>query len=435
MSFKYAHLADLHLGSWREEKMRDLSTKAFLMALDKCVADQVDFILFTGDLFNTSLPALDTLKLVTKRLKELKDRGIALYTIAGSHDFSPSGKTMIDVLENAGLLKNVCKGSVNPETKELELRFTVDEKTGTKMTGILGRRGMLDRLYYENLHRDSLEGEEGYKIFLFHTTIGELLPKHLDLMDSQPLSFLPRGFNYYAGGHIHHPTKKEFPPDYPVVTYAGALFPSNFAEVERYGHGGYYLISVDFERGDSSSNSHGNSITGDSGIGSIKQNVAWVPLEVIKHRSYELNCNNKAPEIVTYEIMDAFENEKLDNTLVTLRLYGILSRGHVSDVNFKEIFDRLYNRGAYFVMKNTVKLESQTFEEIKSAISNPENLEEETIKEHLGQVKLFEIGLELDLTKSLLQALATSKREGETATDYQRRIESDMNRLLEIDFN
>src|SRR3989338_5263322 len=156
---KYAHLADLHLGSWRDPKMRDLSVQAFLMAMDNCIRDKVDFVLFAGDLFNTSLPALDTLKIVTKKLKELKDSDIPLYAIAGSHDFSPSGKTMIDVLENAGLLKNVCKGRVDPESKQLMLRFTVDQKTGAKMTGILGRKGQLDRSYYHNLHLESLETE------------------------------------------------------------------------------------------------------------------------------------------------------------------------------------------------------------------------------------------------------------------------------------
>ena len=142
---KYAHLADLHLGSWRDQKMRDISTKAFLTAIDQCIQQQVDFILFAGDLFNTSLPSLDTLKIVTKKIKELHDLDIPIYVIPGSHDFSPSGKTMIDVLEHAGLLKNVCKGQVHPETKQLELQFTIDKKTGAKITGILGRKGLLDK--------------------------------------------------------------------------------------------------------------------------------------------------------------------------------------------------------------------------------------------------------------------------------------------------
>ncbi|MCH8033497.1 MAG: metallophosphoesterase [Bacteroidetes bacterium] len=130
---KYAHLADLHLGSWRDQKMRDLSTKVFLTAIDNCVKERVDFILFAGDIFNTSLPSIDTLKIVTKKLKELHDNNIPLYVIAGSHDFSPSGKTMIDVLENAGLLQNVCKGTIHPDTKQLQLKFTTDAKTNAKI--------------------------------------------------------------------------------------------------------------------------------------------------------------------------------------------------------------------------------------------------------------------------------------------------------------
>ena len=65
---RYAHLADLHLGSWRDQKMRDLSTNAFLTAIDNCVNQDVDFVLFAGDLFNTSLPSLDTLKIVWNKI-------------------------------------------------------------------------------------------------------------------------------------------------------------------------------------------------------------------------------------------------------------------------------------------------------------------------------------------------------------------------------
>jgi len=374
---KYAHLADLHLGSWREQKMRDISTKAFLTAIDQCIEKKVDFILFAGDLFNTSLPSLETLKIVTKKLKELNDKDIPLYAIAGSHDFSPSGKTMLDVLENAGLLKNVCKGTINQETKQLQLQFTIDEKTGAKITGMLGRRGLLDKTYYQNLERELLEKEQGYKIFMFHTTLSELKPKHLEMMESSPASFLPKHFNYYAGGHIHHPTKIDL-PEYGTLTYPGALFPNSFSEIEKYENGGYYIIEAN------------NDV----------QEIEWIPLEIIKHYSFIMDCNHKSPEVISFEIINHFHNRDLNNHLITIKLNGTLEHGKVHDINFKEIIQQLYSQGAYFVMKNTAKLNTEEFEEIKISNSNPELIEEETIKEHLQQIKIFSKETELHLTKN-----------------------------------
>ncbi len=408
---KYAHLADLHLGSWRDEKMRELSTKSFLRAIDECISENVDFVIFAGDLFNTSLPSVDTLKIVTGKIKELSDKGIRLYVIAGSHDFSPSGKTMVEVLEKAGLVFNVCKGGVNPETGKLRLDFTVDEPTGVKLTGIIGRKGQLDQKYYQDLELENLEQERGYKIFVFHTTVSELLPRDMALIESQPMSVFPKNFAYYAGGHIHHPVIKEI-EGHGVASYTGAMFPNNFVEIEKYSMGGYNVVTV-FQG---------------------RQEVQWRPLKVVEHRMLKLDCNNKTPEVVTFEVMNHFNNQSLDNTLITLRLFGRLQSGRVSDINFKEIFAKLYEQGAYFVMKNTAKLHSEEFEEIKTSAVNPESIEEEVMQEHLQQVTLFDKDTELHLTKSLLQSLNTSKKEGETITDFQRRINSEIAKLLEIDF-
>lgn len=406
---KYAHLADLHLGSWRDEKMRELSTQAFLKAIEQCMVQQVDFILFSGDLFNTSLPSLDTLKTVTKTLKEVQEKNIPIYAIAGSHDFSPSGKTMLDVLENAGLLINVCKGYVNPDTQQLHLKFSQDQKTGAKIAGMLGKKGLLDKVYYQNLHLEDLENEPGYKIFLFHTTLSELKPKHLEQLESQPLSFLPKKFNYYAGGHIHHPTLVE-QEGYGALTYPGALFPNNFSELEQYGTGGYYVITVE------------------KGI----QKIDWAPLEMIKHQKLVMNCAHKTPDTITNEVIEHFQKLDLTNTLITIRLTGALDSGRTTDIDFKRIFEQLYAQRAYFVMKNTSGLEAEEFEEIKISSADSEQVEEQLIKEHLGQVKLFEVETEFNLTKALLSALNTTKREGENTADFQKRVGEEVERVLNV---
>ena len=83
------------------------------MIVDISLSENVDFILIAGDLFDIALPSIDILKSTAKILNKLKDFDIPIYIIPGSHDFSASGKTMLDVLENTGLVHNVMKFNNN----------------------------------------------------------------------------------------------------------------------------------------------------------------------------------------------------------------------------------------------------------------------------------------------------------------------------------
>src|SRR3989338_1653841 len=142
---KFAHLADCHLGGWRDEKLKRIGHESFRMAINECIRRSVDFAVLSGDLFNTSVPSIDSLKHAVKELKRLRDSSIPCYVITGSHDHSPSGKTMIEVLEEAGLVINVMK--VEGE----RLCLTTDSKTGVKLAGVYGRRLGLEREDYASL--------------------------------------------------------------------------------------------------------------------------------------------------------------------------------------------------------------------------------------------------------------------------------------------
>lgn len=402
---KFAHLADCHIGSWRDPKLRDISTKAFIKAVDTCIENNVDFILISGDLFHTSLPSIDRLKQTVIKLKELKDKNIPVYIIAGSHDFSPSGKTMLDVLENAGLLINVVKGEV--VGNKLKLNFTIDEKTGAKITGMLGKKGGLEKSYYEDLITEHLEKEEGYKIFLFHSLLTELKPKELEKADSQPLSFLPKNFNYYAGGHPHFVFKKQ-EKNYGTIAYPGPLFPNNFKELEELGNGGFYIIE--------------------------NENIEWHPIQIYNTCNIKIDCNHKTPEQINQEIMDEIKEKEFFDTIVTIRLEGTLESGKISDINFKEIFDKLYEKSAYFVMKNTYALATKEFEEIKIEASSVEDIEEKLINEHLGQIKLKDMDAkkEKELIKELMKALSAEREEDEKVADFEKRVRKDINKILSL---
>jgi len=403
---KFAHLADCHIGSWRDPKLKDASTNAFIKAVDKCIKEHVDFILIAGDLFNTSFPRLDNLKAVVGKFKQLKDLSIQVYIVPGSHDYSPSGKTILDVLEEAGLFVNVFKGSV--ENGKLKLNFTIDKKTGAKITGMLGKRGSLERAYYEKLMTENLESKEGFKIFLFHSGIDELKPKEMENIISQPLSLLPKGFDYYAGGHVHIVDDKQI-DGYGRIAYPGPLFPNSFAELEKLERGGFYI----FEDG----------------------NIRFEPIQIYNVHKINKNCSHMTPEQIKNEILDEIKNKEFNNTLVLIRLHGILESGKPSDIDFKEIFDALYSKSAYFAMKSSHAVVSKEFEEVKTDARNVEDIEEFLIKEHLGQIKLENLTLEKEsqLIKNLMKDLSTERQEGETVPDFEKRVREEVSRILEME--
>ncbi len=403
---KFAHMADCHIGSWRDPKLKDTSTLAFIKAVDKCIQEKVDFILIAGDLFNTSFPRLDNLKSVVSKFRQLKDMGISVYIVPGSHDYSASGKTILDVLEEAGLFFNVFKGTA--EDGKLKLKFMIDEKTGAKITGMLGKRGALEKAYYEKLLLDNLEEEKGFKIFIFHSGIDELKPKEMENIISQPLSLLPKGFDYYAGGHVHIVENKEI-EGYGKIVYPGPLFPNSFSELEKLGGGGFYI----YEDG----------------------NLRFETVQIYNVEKLELKCDNLAPEQIKEKITSHFKNKELNNTIVLIRLNGVLASGKPSDINFKEIFDFLYSKSAYFVMKSSHALISKEFEEIKTDAGNVDDIESFLIKEHLGQIKVENLTLEKEgeLVKSLMKALSAEKQEGETVTDFEKRVREEAGRVLEME--
>ncbi|MCF7871888.1 exonuclease SbcCD subunit D [Candidatus Woesearchaeota archaeon] len=417
---KFSHIADVHIGSWRDPKMKILAEESFIKAIDISIQEKVDFLLIAGDLFNTAIPGIDQIKLAIKKLQELKEKNIPVYYIAGSHDYSPSGKTMLDIIEEAKLGINVTKGKINEQGK-LQLQFTEDPKTGAKITGLIGRRGMLERKYYEALDTTNLEQENGFKIFMFHTSIDELKPKELQEMESNPISFLPKGFDYYAGGHVHivaeyneqNLTKKteaqntdnqNSKPRYQNVIYPGPTFPANFSELEKLNTGGFYIYDE----------------------GKLERKTLKIKETIIE----KVLIENENPEQATTKIKNSLKNQDVQNKIILLRIEGQLSTGTTDQIEMKEIIQELYQKGAYFVMKNTNKLKTQEFKEIKIEEHHQEQIENKLIKEHLNQTE-NDFQDEEKLTKTLIQVLSQEKNEAEKQSDYEKRIQKDIDQTLE----
>lgn len=398
---KFAHIADAHIGAWREPKMREVNTKSFIKAIEICLAERVDFILIAGDLFNTSMPTIDSLKMAVQQLKKVRERDIPIYIIPGSHDFSPSGKTILEVLEEAGLFVNVAKGEA--VEGKLRLKITTDPKTGVKLTGIVGKKGQLERIYYEDLDRESLEAEQGPKIFMFHSALQEIKPKEMAQMDAMSVSFLPKGFDYYAGGHVHVIDKANL-GTHDNIVYPGPIFPNNFGELEKLKHGNFVLY--------------------DNGT------VTNIPLEIHPTISITINAEGKTPSEVETELLAICKGKNLKDAIVTLRISGTLRQGKPSDLQLNDVIQHNYDLGAYFVMKNTNSFSSKDFEQITVAQHSVDDIEETLITEHSGKSGSFSAEKEKELIRSLMLAFAKEKDEGERVPDFEKRIKSDGERIL-----
>jgi hypothetical protein len=413
IKFRFAHLADCHIGGWREDELKKLSIKSFRKAINTIKDSEIEFLIIAGDLFNTSIPSIDALKEVALQMKLLKDKGIPIYIIAGSHDYSPSGKTMLDVLENAGLCKNVHKYKTNEKKLELT-KHQLKNGEIINLTGIPGLAGGLERIKYKELsNREEIENLQGFKIFLFHTLLTELKPekKEWEKISSESISLLPKNFNYYPGGHPHF-SKQKSTTGYQLIAYPGPLFPNNFKELEELKHGGFYIADVYKDN-------------------SIKLN--YMPVEIKKTLAININANEKSTEQVEIEIKNSLENQETKDKIITIRVAGTLKTGKSSDINFKKITEQVES---YIILKNTTKLKSKEFSEIKIETGSIEEVEEAIIKENIGQIEIPDIQLNENqeiITNQLITTLDKEKLEGEKNIDFENRIIKDMIKIFNLE--
>jgi DNA repair exonuclease SbcCD nuclease subunit len=406
---KFAHMADSHLGGWSDPILSEINSDCFERALEICIDERVDFILISGDLFDTSRPSIEVMEKAVSKIKEIRDAGIRVYVIEGSHDFSPTGKTMLKVLEKTGLFKRVSKGKETEDGK-LQLKFTYDEETGTKITGLIGRMGVQETNLYERLDRASLKDEEGFKIFMFHTALSELKPELFEYADSMPISLLPQGFDYYAGGHVHKNSEHQWKGYGPIV-FPGPIMPANFRELEKLSTGGLYIITVE--------------------TGEIR--TEWKDLDIYEVKNIQIDANDKTPRSVESEIEEYIDAE-LEDKIVLLRVEGTLKVGKPKDIDFRRLTTLMREKGAKTVKKSIGKLTSAEYREIKVTATSREDLEDKLIQEHAGQLKMkgMDKKKEILLTKDLLRILVVGKPLDEKKKDYQVQMESDILTILGI---
>jgi DNA repair protein SbcD/Mre11 len=230
----------------------------------------------------------------------------------------------------------------------------------------------------------------------------ELKPKNLEDVDSQPLSLLPKNFDYYAGGHPHFVFSEKI-KDYGIISYPGPLFPNNFKELEELHNGGFFIVE--------------------------DNNVSHILVNLFDVGSITITADHKSPEKVDAEINSEIEKRTFQNKIVTLRISGILETGKPSDINFSNIYSILKAKGAYAILKNSSALSSKEFEQVNVELSSTEEIESKLITEHITNTDIDDIDAE-QLARTLMNILDTSKQEGETVYTFEKRLKDEMDKIL-----
>jgi DNA repair protein SbcD/Mre11 len=420
MLHKFAHITDCHLGAWRNPKLKEINLKAFERAINICIEEKVDFIAITGDFFDVNVPELDHVKRAVEIMRQARGYGIEIYMIYGSHDFTASTVSIVDILHSAGLfIKPVEFEQIRDK---IRLKFIQDQKTVFKITGLSGRKSGLDSEYYNLLDMGSLESEEGIKVFLFHTPISELTPIDLAHGESIPLSLLPKGFKYYGGGHLHRRIEHKHDDGKSMVIYPGPLFGSTFTDLEDTAEGekrGFYIINY---------NNDNETIR-----------AKFIEIKIADIILHTINANQNTIKQIEDKICAVVEQiQDLTNKIILIKVKGTLSSGKRTDINFSKFEEQLLAKGALVTFINRNSLVSPEAAQVQVFSTSIEDIEKKVIKDRIASFKI-DPAIKDDKVKNfikskllsekgevtankLLLALKMEKIENETASDFQTRL-------------
>lgn len=230
---KFAHLADTHLG-YRQyglfEREKDFY-EVFDKVIDKIIEENVDFVIHSGDLFETATPSPMALLTFQKGLLKLKGAGIPMYAIAGNHDVV------------------MRKGSIPPQVifKKLGLKV-ISNINPTYMHGDIFIAGLP---YYPASHGKALKSKltdlsqkathHNKSILVLHQGIDKYFGYNYEL----EIGEIPDNFDYYALGHIHKYVNDKFGKGRLVYPGSGEVWKTS--ELEDYRENGKGFVVVDLE--------------------------------------------------------------------------------------------------------------------------------------------------------------------------------------------
>jgi exonuclease SbcD len=235
--FSFVHSSDLHLGysQYGLEARRQDFDNAFAEIVEKTIALKPDFMIIAGDLFHQARPSNVTLENAIRSFKRLRDAGIPVLTVDGSHDSAPNTitGTILNPLDSAGLIYHL------PRHEGACWR-----KPGCcyvyGVPNFRSRRKTEEALPSFMAEHPPAPGEEVSNIFVFHMAVDlpSVKPPYIEAEASPEL--LPDGFDYYAAGHVHKRFVGKFKTG--LLVYSGSTETTSYDEAKQ--EKGFYHVKV-----------------------------------------------------------------------------------------------------------------------------------------------------------------------------------------------
>lgn len=236
--FRFVHTADLHLDSpFRgylslPDRLRDIVRDASVRVLERIVrtaiAEQADFVLVCGDVYDVAERSLRAQLQFLKAAETLAEHGIGLFVICGNHDPEAGVRAEWRWPDNTHVFS-----SGEPQ------RVTAFRRDGTPAADVYGVSFRESR-ETANLARRFRPASDPdfYRIAMLHCNV-DGQEGHDDYAPCRKTELLSAGFDYWALGHIH---TRAVLHERPWIVYPGN---PQGRHAKESGPKGVYVVTVD----------------------------------------------------------------------------------------------------------------------------------------------------------------------------------------------
>ena len=237
-SFRFLHAADIHLDSPLTgltglagiagrvaKRVRTAPRAAFEALVEQAIADQVDFLIIAGDLYDGPWRDCNTGLFFAEQMGQLKQAGIPVFVLHGNHDAES---------QIARQLKLPLPDNVQVFGARKAQTFQLD-----KLNVALHGQSFREKAVTDNLVPDyPTPVQDAFNIGVLHTAL-DGMSDHAKYAPCSLPELATKGYDYWALGHVH---QRQVLHERPHVVFPGNLQGRHIRET---GSKGAFLVTVE----------------------------------------------------------------------------------------------------------------------------------------------------------------------------------------------